>query len=119
MKVDSDGNVIEGRRRGQDRYFVTGHDGIEVETDAAGFISMERSCGFQPKSGSGFATAGFTSGDRAGRIEQWFEGPADVLDGDTGDSSQFLGCVAAYDYARDLNARAGKNRFHVLRAEDR
>lgn len=62
-----------------DRYFVTDEDGIERETDAAGFIAMERRCGFQPKPGCGpFATGGFFQSKpcnghwitRTGRIER-------------------------------------------------
>lgn len=53
-----------------ERYFITDSDGVETETDAAGFIKLERQCGFTPKSGCGpFATAGFSSGNRRGRIE--------------------------------------------------
>lgn len=68
--MDANGNeTIEIDRSGE-RYFVTDHDGAERETDAAGFIAMERRCGFRPKPGCGpFATAGFSSGHRGGRIE--------------------------------------------------
>lgn len=68
--IDPDGCEIRPTRRSSDRYFVTEDDGIERETDAAGFLAMERQCGFRPKPGCGpFATAGFSSGTRGGRIE--------------------------------------------------
>lgn len=111
---DRDGNPIKKTNRGHDRYFVTDHDGVERETDSNGYISMERSCGFHPKPGCGpFATGGFTSGDRAGRIEHWFDGPAQVLDGDTGEVQPFGGCAEANDHARALNAQQPRRRYYA------
>lgn len=60
------------------RYFITDTDGIERETDASGYIRMERNCGFHPKPGCGpFATSSFSQSEyengrmvtRSGRIQ--------------------------------------------------
>lgn len=68
--MNSNGIEISVRDRTADRYFITDDDGVEQETDEAGFIAMERRCGFRPKPGCGpFATANFSSGKRSGRIE--------------------------------------------------
>lgn len=101
-----------------DRYFVTDHDGIERETDARGFLDMERSCGFRPKPGCGpFATGGFSHGTRSGRIEMWIEGPVVLVDlHDEKDDVPYEGCREARDAARALNAEAGTMRHVVKRA---
>lgn len=67
--MNSNGVEISERDKTGERYFVTDDDGIERETDQAGFIAMERRCGFRPKPGCGpFATAGFSSGTASCRI---------------------------------------------------
>lgn len=99
-----------------DRYFVTDHDDVERETDARGFIDMERRCGFRPKPGCGpFATGGFSQGNRGGRIERWIDGPVILVDlhGEK-DDVPYPECDEARDAARALNAEAGTLR-HVVR----
>ena len=117
MPMHPDGIERPEYDRAGERYFVAGHDGVERETDTAGFISMEGNCGFRPKAGCGpFATGGFCSGRRYGRIERPFEGPAVVFDGDTGEREEVENSSAAYDRARELNARTGRRRHHAMHA---
>ena len=114
MKLGPDGLEIIEIDRSRDRYFITEGDDVERETDGAGFISLERSCGFRPKPGCGpFATGGFSSGNRSGRIETWFEGRARITDGSTGETSSHDTCTEAYDRAREMNAREGRRRYYV------
>ena len=117
MPMGPDGiERIEYDRSGE-RYFITDDDGIEIETDAAGFIAMEARCGFRPKPGCGpFATGGFSSGDREGRIEREFDGLAVILDGDTGDREEMADSAAAHDRAREQNAGLRRRRYFALRA---
>lgn len=69
MTKDCNGIEVHVRDRSGDRYFIT-TDGVERETDQAGYVSLERSCGFRPKPGCGpEATASFSRGDVGGRIE--------------------------------------------------
>ncbi|HHA2249955.1 TPA: hypothetical protein ACOEHG_004897 [Enterobacter ludwigii] len=51
------------------RYFISHSVFGEREVTQAEFISAERAAGFYPKSGSGVATGGFSSGDISGRTE--------------------------------------------------
>lgn len=112
-----DGIEIHERDHGGERYFITDHDGIERETDADGFITLERNCGFRPKSGGWtFATGGFSSGDRGGRIEYAFDGPAIVLNGDTGEREAAADSRTAHDRARELNAGLRHRRHFAMRA---
>lgn len=115
---DQDGNPVDQRGTCRDRYFVTDHDGIERETDAEGYLSMERSCGFRPKPGCGpFATAGFSRDGRSGRIAPWFDGPADVYDILTGAVEHFADCRLAVDHAVAENAGESRTRYVVQRAK--
>lgn len=103
MTLDQNGNPAILIDRSRDRYFVTDDEGIERETDAKGFIAMERQCGFQPKSGHDFATGGFSQGRREGRIEFWFDGQI------------FDGCAEAYEHARAANT-GPRRRYYAQRA---
>jgi hypothetical protein len=117
MPMHPDGIERPEIDRSGERYFIADNDGIERETDAAGFIAHERSCGFRPKPGCGpFATGGFTSGNRHGRVERAFDGPAVVMDGDTGERLAVADSDAAHDRARELNAAEGRRRHFAMRA---
>lgn len=99
------------------RYFIDDGSGVERETDMEGFISLERSCGFRPKPGCGpMATAGFSSGNRQGRIETPFPGPAKIFDSETGETTPAEDSASAYDRAREQNAAIGKRRYFAQRA---
>lgn len=115
MTLDQNGNPAILIDRSRDRYFVTDDEGIERETDAKGFIAMERQCGFRPKPGHDFATGGFSQGRREGRIEFWFDGAAEVFDGQTGDVQIFDGCAEAYEHARAANT-GPRRRYYAQRA---
>ena len=118
MPMSPDGIDRPACDRTGERYFVTDHDGVERETDARGFIAMEANCGFRPKPGCGpFATGGFSSGRRGGRIERPFDGAAVVLDTETGEREPAADSAAAHDRARALNAAAGRRRHHAMRAD--
>lgn len=119
MKLDSNGNQIDDIDRTGYRYFIDNGDG-ERETDINGYIDFERSCGFHPKPGCGpLATGGFTSGNRSGRYEAPFPGPARILDGDTGESEPVANSTIAFDRAREMNDNLGaerRRRYFVLPA---
>lgn len=113
MQMNENGVRVPVIDRSRDRYFVTDGDGGERETDIDGYIHMERICGFTPKSGCGpVATGSFSSGDRAGRIEMWFEGAAKVVDlHGREDDESFEDCHTAQDHARRLNRPYPSTRF--------
>jgi hypothetical protein len=117
MPMCPDGIERPTSDRTGERYFITDTDGVERETDAAGFIQLERSCGFRHKPGCGpFATGGFSSGKREGRIERMFDGPAVVMDGETGEREPASDSDAAHDRARELNAGLKRRRHFAMRA---